>query len=155
MSIGYAWITGRVIGPDGAGRAGTVILTPLERNWAGDMGDTNVVVTDRVVARLSDQGHVSSPDGSPGIRIAAPDILPRGVDNYLVTLDTLGDPESPRRYRARVLAGTTVDLADIISGVPVEDQSSPLARRADDGSIEARSDSDIIDTGDGLLTWRD
>lgn len=155
MSIGYAWITGRVIGPDGVGRAGTVVLAPLDRNWVGDMGDASVVVTDRVVARLGDQGQVSGADGSPGLRIAAPDTLPRGVDNYLITLDTPGDPESPRRYRARILAGTTVDLTDIISGIPVEDQSSPLARRADDGSIEARSDTDIIDTGDGLLTWRD
>lgn len=154
MNIGYAWITGRVIGPDGAGRAGTVVLVPLDRNWTGDMGDTSVVVTDRVVARLGDQGQVSGADGSPGLRIAAPDTLPRGVDNYLVTLDTPGDPESPRRYRARILAGTTVDLADIISGTPVEDQSSPLARRADAGLIEARDSTDIIDDG-GLLTWRD
>lgn len=155
MSIGYAWITGRVIGPDGAGRAGTVVLVPLDRNWVGDMGDASVVVTDRMIARLNDQGQVSGADGSPGLRIAAPDTLPRGVDNYLVTLDTPGDPESPRRYRARILAGTTVDLADIISGTPVEDQSSPLAHSAGGGLVEARGDSDIIDTGDGLLTWRD
>lgn len=155
MNIGYAWLTGRVIGPDGVGRAGTVTLVPLERNWVGDLGDVGVVVTDRVVARLSDQGQISGADGVPGIRITAPDTLPRGVDNYLVTLDTPGDPESPRRYRARILAGTTADLTDIISGVPVEDQSSPLARRGDAGFVEARDDSDIIDTGDGLLTWRD
>lgn len=155
MNIGYAWLTGRVIGPDGAGRAGTVTLVPLDRSWVGDMGDTHVVVTHRVVAQINSQGQVSGPDGAPGIKIAAPDTLPQGAQNYLVTLDTPGDPESPRRYRARILAGTTVDLTDIISGIPVEDQSSPLARRADDGSVEARSDSDIIDTGDGLLTWRD
>lgn len=155
MSIGYAWITGRVIGPDGTGRAGTVTLVPLDRSWVGDMGDTHVVVTHRVVAQVNGQGQVSGPDGVPGIKVAAPDALPQGAQNYLVTLDTPGDPESPRRYRARILAGTTVDLTDIISGIPVEDQSSPLARRADDGSVEARDTSDIIDTGDGLLTWRD
>ena len=54
-----------------------------------------------------------------------------------------------------VLAGTTVDLTDIISGTPVEDQSSPLARRADAGLIEARDSTDIIDDDSGLLTWRD
>ena len=155
MDIGYAWLTGRVIGPDGAGRAGTVTLVPLERNWVGDLGDTHVVVTHRVTAQINDQGQVVGADGAAGIKVTAPDTLPQGVQNYLITLDTPGDPESPRRYRARILAGTTVDLTDIISVTPVEDQSSPLARRADDGSIEARSDTDIIDTGDGLLTWRD
>lgn len=60
MSIGYAWITGRVIGPDGAGRASTTVPAPLDRNWVGDMGDASVVVTDRVVARLGDQGQVSA-----------------------------------------------------------------------------------------------
>ena len=155
MNIGYAWLTGRVVGPDGAGRAGTVTLTPLERYWVGDLGDTSVIVTHRVVVHIDSQGQVSGPDGSPGTRVAAPDTLPHGTQNYLVTLDVPGDIESPRRYRARILAGTTVDLTDIISGVPVEDQSSPLARRGDAGFVEARDDSDIIDTGDGLLTWRD
>jgi hypothetical protein len=155
MNIGYAWLTGRVVGPDGAGRAGTVTLTPLERDWVGDLGDTSVVVTHRVVARIDSQGQVSGPDGAPGIRVAAPDALPQGAQNYLVTLDVPGDIESPRRYRARILAGTTVDLTDIISGKPVEDQSSPLARRGDAGLVEARDDSDIIDNGNGLLTWRD
>lgn len=155
MNIGYAWLMGRVIGPDGAGRAGTVTLVPLERNWTGDLGDTHVVVTHRVVAQINGQGQVTGPDGAPGIKVAAPETLPQGAQNYLLTLDTPGDPESPRRYRARILAGTTVDLTDIISGIPVEDQSSPLARRGDAGFVEARDDSDIIDTGDGLLTWRD
>ena len=155
MSIGYAWITGRVIGPDGAGRSGTVVLAPLDRNWVGDMGDASVVVTHRVTAQINDQGQVVGPDGVTGIKVTAPDTLPQGAQNYLVTLDTPGDPESPRRYRARILAGTTVDLADIISGTPVEDQSSPLAHSAGGGLVEARGGSDIIDTGDGLLTWRD
>lgn len=154
MNIGYAWLTGRVIGPDGAGRAGTVTLVPLERSWVGDLGDTHVVVTHRVVAPIDDLGRVVGPDGAPGIKVAAPETLPQGAQNYLLTLDTPGDPESPRRYRARILAGTTVDLTDIISGIPVEDQSSPLARRADAGLIEARDSTDIIDDG-GLLTWRD
>lgn len=155
MDIGYAWLTGRVIGPDGAGRAGTVTLTPLERNWVGDLGDTHVVVTHRVTAQINGQGQVTGPDGAPGIKIAAPDTLPHGAQNYLVTLDVPGDLESPRRYRARILAGTAVDLTDIIAGKPVEDQSSPLARRAEAGLIEARDDSDVIDDGNGLLTWRD
>lgn len=155
MDIGYAWLTGRVIGPDGAGRAGTVTLVPLERNWVGDLGDTHVVVTHQVAAQINGQGQVAGPDGTAGIKVTAPDTLPQGAQNYLVTLDTPGDPESPRRYRARILAGTTVDLTDIISGTPVEDQSSPLARRADAGLIEARDSTDIIDDDSGLLTWRD
>ena len=155
MDIGYAWLTGRVIGPDGAGRAGTVTLVPLERDWVGDLGDTSVIVTHRVVVRIDSQGWFSGPDGAPGIRVAATDTLPHGTQNYLVTLDVPGDLESPRRYRARILAGTAVDLTDIIAGKPVEDQSSPLARRADAGLIEARDSTDVIDNGDGLLTWRD
>lgn len=154
MSIGYAWITGRVIGPDGQGVTGAVIFTPVEHDWVGDLGGSDVVVTNRVIARLNSQGRFADAGAGPGIRVVAPASLPAGVHSYVVTLDTPGDPESPRRYRARILAGTTVDLTDIISGASVEDWSSPLAQPGEDGLLNAENGTEVTYAGDGLLTWR-
>lgn len=154
MNIGYARITGRVVGPDGEGRAGTVVLQPLDPDWVGVLDDTSVAVAHRVTASLSEQGRLTGADGVPGIRVVAPAHLPVGVDNYLVILTVLGDRESPRRYRARILSGTTVDLTNIVSGMVVEDISSPLARDAGDGMIEAINTPDVVELRGGLLTWR-
>ena len=153
-SLGYARITGRVIGPDGEGRAGTVTLQPLDPDWVGALDDTNVVVAHRVTATLSEQGRIAGADGVPGIRVAAPTSLPSGAHNYLVTLNVPGDRESPRRYRARILAGTTVDLTNIVAGTAVEDISSPLAHDTGDGMIEAINTPDVVELRGGLLTWR-
>ena len=153
-SLGYARITGRVVGPDGEGRVGTVVLQPLDPDWVGALDDTSVVVAHRVTATLSEQGRLTGADGEAGMRVAAPASLPTGTHNYLVTLDVPGDRETPRRYRARILSGTTVDLTDIVAGTAVEDISSPLVRDTGDEMLTATNAPDVVELRDGLLTWR-
>lgn len=154
MRFGYAVVTGRVIGPEGEGRPGTVVFQPIDHDLAGTLDGASVVITHRVVARLDGDGRFVGADGTPGIRIAAPVSLPASARNYLVTLDIPGDPESPRRWKAHIVAGTRVDLADIISGTPTDLLSSPLARPVGDGLLTADA-AGIIAIGGGLFSWRD
>ena len=153
MDVGYAWVTARVIGPDGAPRAGRVIFQPLYDAWTGALGDDRAVVTGWSSASLDDFGRLFSDRGA-GIRVAAPAVLPDGVHNYLVTLESPRDPGSPRQYRDRILAGTSVDLSDILMGRPVEDLSSPGTRSPENGLIEATNPKDVVEIDGGLLTWR-
>ena len=98
------------------------------------------------------------------LSLAAPADLPAGLNNYLLVLDTHGDPEAPRRYRVRLTAGMSVDVTDLISGAtptpapppgpqPPTGPQTPPVHDAGNGLLTG-SDVDIVDLGNGLLTWR-
>lgn len=153
MGTEYAWVTARVIGPDGRPRAGRVIFQPLYDAWTGTLGSGPVVIAGWTSATLDDDGRMTTADG-PGMRLIAPESLPEGVHNYRVTLDSPRDPRSPREYRARILAGTTVDLSDVLMDRAVEALSRPGTHAVGDGFIEADASRDVVEIEDGLLTWR-
>ena len=69
-----------------------------------------------------------------------------------------------RRYQARLLAGTTTDLTDIIGGNYVTTPDTPpsppsprdpLVREESDGILTAVDISNVVDLGGGLLAWKE
>lgn len=156
MSGGYAIITGRVVGPEGLGRMGSVEFTPLPQYKGAEANSTNVLIAHYAGGRLRPDGVLVGHDGQSYLNIAAPHTLPDGEFNYRVCLNIPGDTGLTRCVNARIIAGTEVGLTDIFSGVPVEDPSDRDGRRVrdiGDGVLEAINAPDVIDVGDGLLAW--
>lgn len=152
---GYATITGRIIGPDGLGREGRVEFTPLVPYEGGEVDGRRIVVAHYVVGKLTPDGElVSSKEGQP-LRLIAPDSLPDNERNYHVVIDIPGTPVGRKEYFAGIVANTTVDLADIIADRRVTDMSSPKARNAGNGLLEAIDSDEIVEVGGGLLAWKD
>lgn len=152
---GYALITGRIIGPDGLGREGSVGFSPLHAYIGVEESGRRAVVAHYAVARLTANGHLVGHDEERGIRLLAPETLPQGEHNYRVTIDIPGAPGGAREYPASIVAGATVDLVDIIGGRRVEDITSSRARSIGQGLLEAVDPADVIDVGNGLLAWRE
>lgn len=164
MDVGYAQVTARVVGPDGTPRTGRVTFQPLYDAWSLVIGEEKAAVIGRTTARLDDEGRLDLPSRRLGL--AAPTSMPAGVNNYMLILDTPGDPEAPRRYRVRLTAGMSVDVTDLISGAtltpapppgpqpqPGPGHQTPPVHDAGNGLLTG-SDADIVDLGNGLLTWR-
>ena len=160
MSGGYARITGRVVGPEGLGRMGRVEFTPIDRYRAVEEGGGRDVIYHYAAARLTSDGYLTNANEERFIQIAAPTTLPDGEMNYRVSIDIPGDLGGRRTYLAHIIAGTTVDLTDIIQGIVVTDitpppSPQPLVKVNDAGDLEAVNAPDVIDIGDGILKWRD
>lgn len=157
MSQGYARITGKVVGPEGFGRMGSVEFTPLPQYKGVEVDSTNALIAHYAAGRLRPDGVMVDPAGAPGLNIAAPGTLPEGEYNYRVCVNIPGDTDLTRCINARIIAGTEVDLVDIFSGVVVEDPSDRDGRRVrdiGDGTLEAINTPDVIEVGDGVLAWR-
>lgn len=156
---GYAHITGRVVGPEGLGRMGTVEFIPLEQYRAVEESGRQVVVAHYTVGRLTANGYLVNAYEDRFIKLAAPASLPVGEKNYRVIIDIPGDMGGRREYLAGIISGTSVDLADIIRGIDVRDLTpppsvQPIVRLLPNGELEAMNALDVIDVGDGILTWR-
>ena len=152
---GYANITGRIVGPDGLGREGRVEFTPLNAYEGVEEGGRRLVVAHYATARLTANGYLVDCGEERYIRLVAPESLPEDERNYRVTIDVPGTPGGRREYLAWIVAGTTVDLTDIIAGRRVEDTSSFLARPVGDGLLEAMNHGDVVEVGNGLLAWKE
>lgn len=157
MTQGYARITGKVVGPEGLGRMGSVEFTPLPQYKGVEVDATNALIAHYAAGRLRFDGILVNHDGEPFLNIAAPSILPDGECNYRVCVNIPGDTGLTRCINARMIAGTEVDLVDIFSGHAVEGPSDRDGRRVrdiGDGTLEAINAPDVIEVGDGLLAWR-
>lgn len=157
MNQGYARITGKVVGPEGVGRMGSVEFTPLPCYKGVEADSTNALIAHYAGGRLRPDGILVNHDGDPFLNIAAPSTLPDREQNYRVCVNIPGDTGLTRCVNARIIAGTEVDLVDIFSGVAVEDPSDRNGRRVrdiGDGTLEAINTPDVIEVGDGLLAWR-
>lgn len=157
MTQGYARITGKVVGPEGLGRMGSVEFTPLPQYKGVEVDSTNALIAHYAAGRLRPDGVMVGHDEQPSLNIAAPSLLPDGEFNYRVCVNIPGDTGLTRRIDARIIAGTEVDLVDIFSGHAVEDPSDRDGRRVrdiGDGTLEAINAPDVIEVGDGLLAWR-
>lgn len=152
---GYANITGRIIGPDGLGREGRVEFTPLTAYEGVEEGGSRLVVAHYATARLTANGYLVDCGEERSIRLVAPESLPEDERNYRVTIDVPGTPGGRREYLAWIIAGTTVDLTDIIAGRRVEDASSSLVRPIGRGLLEAMNPNDVVDIGNGVLAWKE
>lgn len=159
MSGGYARITGRVVGPEGLGRMGRVEFIPIDRYRAVEDGGGRDVIYHYAAAHLTSDGYLTNANEERFIQIAAPATLHDGEMNYWVSIDVPGDLGGRRAYLAHIIAGTTVDLTDIIQGIVVTDitpppSPQPLVKVNDAGDLEAVNAPDVIDIGDGILKWR-
>ena len=164
MTQGYAKITGRIVGPEGLGRMGSVQFLPNYQYQAVEEDGTRDILAHYAAARLAPDGRLVDMAGVPGAKVAAPTSLPAGVHNYTVILEIPGDMGVSRRYQARLLAGTTTDLTDIIGGNYVTTPDTPpsppsprdpLVREESDGILTAVDISNVVDLGGGLLAWKE
>lgn len=152
---GYATITGRIIGPDGLGREGRVEFTPLIPYEGVEEEGRQVIVAHYAAARLTANGYLVDSGEEKAFRLVAPESLPEDERNYRVVVDVPGTPGGRREYLAGIIAGTTVDLTDIIAGRRVEDASSARVRPVGQGLLGAVNSSDIVEVGNGLLAWKE
>lgn len=155
MTSPTATITGRVVGPDGLGRLGRITFTPISAAAPSpDLG----IVAGRASFRTDTDGYLVGPAGrtvtiSPG--------------NYEIDLNIPGDSGIHLRRRAAFSAGQEVTLADLLAGTyaPPPAPQPPSGGlltpdghevRSSEGSgvLEAADPAEVIDLGDGVLTWR-
>ena len=140
-------ITGRVAGPDGLGRMGRITLTPTSLGAPLPARD---IVAGRVSARIGPDGYLVGPTGrsvtvSPG-SYEIDLIIPGDLGAHIRTTRTLSD-------------GETLNIADVLttSSVPnpsPEDQNHAVRDTGQSGILEAINGSEVIDLGNGVLTWR-
>lgn len=155
MTFGYASITGRIIGPDGLGRAGSVEFIPLDPYVGVEESGRRALVAHYAVGRLTANGYLVDHGEERSFRVVAPESLPQGDRNYRVAIDVPGAPGGRREYLAAIIAGTTVDLADIVAGRRVEDPSSSRVRDMGQGLLGAINPNDVVEVGNGLLAWKE
>lgn len=155
MTFGYASITGRIIGPDALGRAGSVEFIPLDQYVVAEDSGRQLLLAHYAVGRLTANGYLVDHGEERQFRVVAPESLPQGDRNYRVVIDVPGAPGGRREYLAAIIAGTTVDLVDIVAGRRVEDPASSRVRDVGQGFLGAINPNDIVEVGNGLLAWKE
>lgn len=155
MTFGYASITGRIIGPDGLGRAGSVEFIPLDQYVGAEESGRRILLAHYAVGRLTANGYLVDHGEERSFRVIAPESLPQDDRNYRVVIDVPGAPGGRREYLAAITAGTVVDLADIVAGRRVEDPSSSRVRDMGQGLLGAINPNDVVEVGGGLLAWKE
>lgn len=156
----FATISGRIVGPDGLGRMGRIAFTPTSATALTPLSD---VSAGRVSARIDPDGHLVGPSG-PSLSI-----LP---GQYEIDLNIPGDFGIHLRTTAALVGGQTFTLADVLAATPapppIPNPPSPPppgggilqpdghgVRNVDASTtLEAINSAEIIDLGNGVLTWR-
>lgn len=159
MTSATATITGRVVGPDGLGRMGRITFTPASLGAPLPARD---IVAGRASFRIDPDGYLVGQTGktasiSPG--------------NYEIDLNIPGDLGAHVRTIRTLADGETFNIADLLTAVPVPNRPQPPAPTppptpqpapqergvrpaGQPGALEAINQSEIIDLGNGILTWR-
>lgn len=158
MTSPTATITGRVVGPDGLGRLGRITFTPASLGAPLPARD---VVAGRASIRIDTDGYPVGPSGrsvtiSPG--------------NYEIDLNIPGDLGAHVRTTRTLADGDVLNIADLLATVPAppppppnppqppSPSPDPGARgvriAGQPGILEAINRSEVIDLGNGVLTWR-
>lgn len=153
MTSPTATITGRVIGPDGLGRLGRVTLVPRA---ASDQD--RAVLAGRVSARLDTDGCLVGPAGQSLTVVAG---------NYEIDLNIPGDLGVHLRRKVSLSPGQTFTLADLLAGssTPPQPPTPPsdgiltpgehdVRRVSGADALEAVNPPEVVNLGDGVLTWR-
>lgn len=161
-------VTGRVTGPDGLGRMGRIRFTPAA---LGAPLPAREIVAGRVSARIDPDGRLVTPTGGD---------LALRPGNYEIDLTIPGDLGVHVRTIRYLSDGQTLDLSDLLSALPPaprppsppptpqpqpqpptpQPQPDPPAPRRGVRSVdnattlEAINGSEVIDLGNGVLTWR-
>lgn len=166
MTPATATITGRVVGPDGLGRMGRITFTLASPGAPLPARD---IVAGRASFRIDPDGYLVGQSG----RDAS---VPPG--NYEIDLNIPGDLGAHVRTIRTLADGETLNIADLLMAVPAPNRphrpSPPPPLRPDPvppapqpapqgrgvrpagqpGALEAINQSEIIDLGNGILTWR-
>ena len=157
-------VTGRVTGPDGLGRMGRIRFTPVA---LGAPLPAREIVAGRVSARIDPDGRLVTPTGGD---------LTIKPGNYEIDLTIPGDLGAHVRTTRSLSDGQTLDLSDLLGALPPaprpptpptpppapqpQPQPDPPAprrvvRSVDNATtLEAINGSEVIDLGNGVLTWR-
>ena len=159
----FATISGRIVGPDGLGRMGRITFTPTSAAALAPLPD---VLAGRVSARIDPDGYLVGPSG-PSLSILS--------GQYEIDLNIPGDFGIHLRTSATLVGGQTFTLADVLAAFPVPPpipnppnppnppqpgggiiQPDGRGVRNVDASttLEASNGAEIIDLGNGVLTWR-
>lgn len=148
-------VTGRVTGPDGLGRMGRIRFTPAA---LGAPLPAREIVAGRVSARIDPDGRLVTPTGGD---------LTIKPGNYEIDLTIPGDLGAHVRTTRYLSDGQTLNLSDLLDALPPsprppspQPQPDPPAPRRGARSVdnattlEAIDGSEVIDLGNGVLTWR-
>lgn len=161
-------VTGRVTGPDGLGRMGRIRFTPAA---LGAPLPAREIVAGRVSVRIDPDGRLVTPTGGD---------LTIKPGNYEIDLTIPGDLGAHVRTTRYLSDGQTLDLSDLLGALPPapgpptpppaphpqpqpptpRPQPDPPAPRRGVRSVdnattlEAINGSEVIDLGNGVLTWR-
>ena len=160
-------VTGRVTGPDGLGRMGRIRFTPAA---LGAPLPAREIVAGRVSARIDPDGRLVTPTGGD---------LTLTPGNYEIDLTIPGDLGAHVRTTRYLSDGQTLDLSDLLEARPPSPGPDPRppspqpppqppqppqpdppaprrgVRSVDNATtLEAIDRSEVIDLGNGVLTWR-
>ena len=156
-------VTGRVTGPDGLGRMGRIRFTPAA---LGAPLPAREIVAGRVSTRIDPDGRLVTPTGGD---------LTIKPGNYEIDLTIPGDLGAHVRTTRYLSDGQTLDLSDLLEALPPSPGPGPDPRppspqpppqpdppaprrgvRSVDNktTLEAINGSEVIDLGNGVLTWR-
>lgn len=160
MTSATATITGRVVGPDGLGRMGRITLTP---DSLGAPLPARDIVAGRASFRIDPDGYLVGQTGRTASVASG---------NYEIDLNIPGDLGAHVRTIRTLADGETLNIADLLTAVPTPPQPpspgpaqppTPPAPTPSEhgvrpagqpGILEAINRSEIIDLGNGVLTWR-
>ena len=158
MTSPTATIAGRVVGPDGLGRLGRITFTPASLGAPPPARD---IVAGRTSIRIDTDGYLVGPSGrsvtiSPG--------------SYEIDLNIPGDLGAHVRTTRTLAEGDVLNIAELLSTVPAPPPPPPnppqppspapdpgargVRIAGQPGILEAINRSEVIDLGNGVLTWR-
>lgn len=159
-------VTGRVTGPDGLGRMGRIRFTPTA---LGAPLPAREIVAGRVSARIDPDGRLVTPTGGD---------LTIEPGNYEIDLTIPGDLGAHVRTTRYLSDGQTLDLSDLLGALPPSPRPDPplppsppqppqpqpqpdppaphrgVRSVNNSTTLEAINGSEVIDLGNGVLTWR-
>lgn len=162
MTSTTATITGRVVGPDGLGRMGRITFTPSSLGAPLPARD---IVAGRASFRIDPDGYLVGQTGQTA------SVAP---GNYEIDLNIPGDLGAHIRTVRTLADGETLNIADLLTAStgptpppppipgPAQPPTPPAPAPSErgvrpaghPGILEAINRSEIVDLGNGVLTWR-
>ena len=161
MTSTTATISGRVVGPDGLGRMGRITFTPASLGAPLPARD---IIAGRASFRIDPDGYLVGQTGREASVASG---------NYEIDLNIPGDLGAHIRTIRTLADGETLNIADLLTAAPVPTPPQPpisgpaqppapspapaergVRPAGQPGILEAINRSEIIDLGNGVLTWR-
>ena len=164
MTSTTATIAGRVVGPEGLGRMGRITFTPASLGAPLPARD---IVAGRASFRIDPDGYLVGQTGREASVASG---------NYEIDLNIPGDLGAHIRTIRTLADGETLNIADLLAAATVPTPPQPpspgpaqppappaptpapsergVRETVSPGILEAINRSEIIDLGNGVLTWR-